>query len=172
MIAKLRGGRIGIIAAMIRRALAAAFFAALLVGGAACRTVPARRPPPPPSARAKALIRTARSYLAEEDAARKPPRDCSDFVGRVFRAHGVRLPRTAEEMAREGESVSSSHDLRMADLLFFSGAGGGARVGHVAIYVNNGIFIHQANPGEGVRMESLYSDYYRKRYLTARRVID
>jgi cell wall-associated NlpC family hydrolase len=56
-------------------------------------------------------------------------------------------------------------------LLFFSGAGGGFHVGHVAIYVNNGIFIHQANPGEGVRMESLYSDYYRKRYLKARRII-
>jgi cell wall-associated NlpC family hydrolase len=60
----------------------------------------------------------------------------------------------------------------MADLLFFSGAGGGSRVGHVAIYINNGIFIHQANPGEGVRMESLYSDYWRKRYLKARRMID
>jgi cell wall-associated NlpC family hydrolase len=60
----------------------------------------------------------------------------------------------------------------MADLLFFSGAKGGRKVGHVAIYVNNGIFIHQANPGEGVRQESLYSDYWRKRFLTGRRLID
>jgi len=44
-------------------------------------------------------------------------------------------------------------------------------VGHVAIYVGNGIFIHQANPGEGVRMESLYSDYYRRHYLSARRIV-
>lgn len=146
--------------------------AAVLVGAAACRTVPARRPPPPPSALDKALIRTARSYLPEEDAGRRTPLDCSDFVGKVFRAHGVRLPRTAEEMSRQGEPVGSTRDLRMADLLFFSGAAGGRRVGHVAIYVNNGIFIHQANPGEGVRMESLYSDYYRRHYLKARRVVD
>jgi cell wall-associated NlpC family hydrolase len=52
------------------------------------------------------------------------------------------------------------------------GQDGGRKVGHVGIYVNNGIFIHQANPGEGVRMESLFSDYYRKRYLRARRVIN
>ncbi len=70
-----------------------------------------------------------------------------------------------------GAPVESSRSLRMADLLFFSGSSGGHRVGHVAIYVGNGIFIHQANPGEGVRMESLYSDYYRRRYLRARRVL-
>lgn len=120
----------------------------------------------------KAVIRTARSYLPEEEQGRPTPKDCSDFVGRVFRAHGVRLPRTSEEMSTRGEPVASSAELRMGDLLFFSGAKGGTSVAHVAIYVNNGVFIHQANPGEGVRMESLYSDYYRKRYLKARRVIN
>jgi cell wall-associated NlpC family hydrolase len=75
-------------------------------------------------------------------------------------------------MARRGVPVGSADELRMGDLLFFAGSAGGRRVGHVAIYVGNGIFIHQASPGEGVRMESLYSDYYRRRYLKARRVLD
>jgi cell wall-associated NlpC family hydrolase len=141
-----------------------------LLGG--CATVPSRRAPPPPSPLAKALIRTARGYLPEEDAKRTPPLDCSDFVGRVFRAHGVALPRTSFEMSRRGAAVASTRDLRMGDLLFFSGSRGGKVVGHVAIYDNNGIFIHQANPGEGVRLESLYSDYWRAHYLKARRIID
>ena len=138
---------------------------------AGCGTIPARRAPPP-SPLAKALLRTARAYLPEEDKRRPMPADCSDFVGRVFREHGVRLPRTSAEMSRRGRAVSSTRDLRMGDLLFFSGAGGGRRVGHVAIYDNNGVFIHQPNPGEGVRLESLYSDYWRRRYLRARRIID
>jgi cell wall-associated NlpC family hydrolase len=138
----------------------------------ACRTAPVRRAHPPATAQGKAVIRTARSYLPEEEKGRPTPKDCSDFVGKVFKENGVRLPRTSQEMSQRGEPVASSADLRMGDLLFFSGAKGGSEVGHVAIYVNNGVFIHQANPGEGVRMESLYSDYYRKRYLKARRVIN
>ena len=152
-------------------AAAAGFLALALASG--CRTAPVRRrPPPPPSPLAKALIRTARGWLPEEDPKRVPPADCSDFVGKVFRAHGVRLPRTSYEMSRLGEAVPSTRDLRMGDLLFFSGSRGGRRVGHVAIYDNNGIFIHQANPGEGVRLESLYSDYWRAHYLKARRVVE
>jgi hypothetical protein len=142
---------------------------AWLVG---CATTAARRAPPPPSPLVKAVIRTARSYLPEEDQRRPAPKDCSDFVGRVFREHGVVLPRTSAEMSRRGQAVASTLDLRMGDLLFFSGSSGGRRVGHVSIYINNGIFIHQAQPGEGVRMESLYSDYWRRHYLTARRILD
>lgn len=158
---------------MMRTVLRTSMLAAVLLSAVSCGTAPARRtPPPPPTAACKAVIRTARSYLPEEDKKRALPKDCSDFVDRVFRENGIRLPRTSEEMSRGGRPVAYSSELRMGDLLFFAGSKGGHRVGHVAIYVNNGIFIHQANPGEGVRMESLYSDYYRKRYLKARRVLD
>jgi cell wall-associated NlpC family hydrolase len=131
-----------------------------------------RRAARPVPTKAKAVVRTARSWLPEEEKKRPLPKDCSDYVGKVFREHGVKLPRNAAAMAGEGESVDSSTELRMSDLVFFSGKDAGRDIGHVGIYVNNGIFIHQANPGEGVRMESLYSDYYRKRYKTARRIIE
>ncbi len=127
---------------------------------------------PPPSPLCKAVIRTAKSYLPEEERGRVIPKDCSDFVGKVFAENKVALPRSSEAMSIEGEEVASSKELRMGDLLFFSGSKGGRKIGHVAIYVNNGIFIHQANPGEGVRQESLYSDYWRKHYLRARRILD
>ena len=154
----------------MRAALAAAALGLLL---AACGGPPRRRePPPPPSPQQKALIRTAKSFLPEEDGNRPTPKDCSDFVRTVFSEHKLDLPRSSETMALEGRAVRSSRELRMGDLVFFSGSRGGRKVGHVGIYVNNGIFIHQANPGEGVRMESLYSDYYRRRYLRARRVLD
>lgn len=148
--------------------LLAALFAATGCGGETRR----RKAAPPPSPLTKALIRTAKSYLPEEDQKRPLPKDCSDYVGKVFAAHKVALPRSSEAMAIEGEAVTSSGDLRMGDLLFFAGAKGGRKIGHVALYVNNGIFIHQANPGEGVRQESLHSDYWRKRYLKARRIVE
>src|SRR6185312_9696514 len=91
-------------------AIPAAAVLALALAG--CGTAPARRAPPPPSPLAKALIRTARGWLPEEDPKRSPPVDCSDFVGKVFRAHGVTLPRTSYEMARRGTAVPSSRDLR------------------------------------------------------------
>jgi len=128
--------------------------------------------PPPPSPACKAVVRTAKTYLPEEEKQRPLPKDCSDFVGKVFSEHKIQLPRTSEAMAIEGEDVGSSRLLRMGDLVFFAGKNGGRKVGHVGIYVNNGIFIHQANPGEGVRQESLFSDYWRKRYLRGRRILD
>ena len=120
---------------------------------------------------AKKVVRTARSYLPEEDAGRKTPKDCSDFVSKVFAENAVSLPATSVEMSLAGTRVSSSKELRMGDLVFFSGEKVTRIVGHVGIYVNNGIFIHLSRPEAGVSMESLFSDYYRQRYLTARRVI-
>jgi cell wall-associated NlpC family hydrolase len=141
----------------------------LLAGGCAGRA-PQRVPAVAPR-KAKAVVRTARSYLPEEDGRRRTPKDCSDFVDKVFAENGIALPRTAAEMSLLGSRVKSARELRMGDLVFFSGEKVSRIVGHVGIYVGNGIFIHLSKPEVGVRMESLYSDYYRGRYITARRVL-
>lgn len=157
---------------------ATAFAAALLALSSLGCPAPLRRASPRPQSPrnapplAKAVIRTARSYLAEEEKGRPVPKDCSDFVRKVFAENGMDLPRTSVEMAGLGKAVRSSRDLRMADLVIFSGEKVSRKVGHVGIYVGNGVFIHQAKPEIGVVMESLFSDYYRRRYLGARRVID
>jgi cell wall-associated NlpC family hydrolase len=109
--------------------------------------------------------------LAEEDTKRKTPRDCSDFVEKVFAENGIHLPRTSEAMSLMGTRIRYSQDLRMGDLVFFSGSSNNRIVGHVGIYVNKGLFIHLTHPEDGVTMDSMYNDYYRRRYLTARRVI-
>jgi cell wall-associated NlpC family hydrolase len=148
--------------------LRAALLCALALAGCAARRP---RPAPPPSSGAKAVVRAARSYLPEENPkGRKPPKDCSDFVDKVFAENGMKLPRTTVEMALLGKRVKTAKELRMGDLVFFSGERIDRQIGHVGIYVNNGIFIHLSRPEIGVRMESLYSDYYRQRYLTARRL--
>ena len=125
-------------------------------------------PPVPPLA--KAVVRTAKTYLPEEEKGRQTPKDCSDFVHKVFLENGLDLSRSSKEMSILGRRVASAKDLRMGDLVFFAGEKISRIVGHVGIYVNNGVFIHLPSSGVVV-MESLYSDYYRKRYLTARRVI-
>jgi|SRR6185369_11555421 len=138
--------------------------------GAGCAARRPKRPAPVPE-QAKAVLRTARGYLPEENPKAKTPKDCSDFVDKVFAANGVTLPRTAVGMSIIGARVKSAKDLRMGDLVFFAGSKPNRIVGHVGIYDNNGIFIHLPDAGTGVRMESLYNDYYRKRYLSARRII-
>ncbi|MBI3547617.1 MAG: C40 family peptidase [Elusimicrobia bacterium] len=153
-----------------RRWLALAAAAAFGVAGCAGRA-PAKRVDLPVPPKAKAVVRTAKTYLSEEEKHRKQPRDCSDYVGRVFSENGISMPRTSVEMSTLGERISSSRELRMGDLVFFSGSNKSRIVGHVGIYINKGIFIHFSNEQSGVTQDSLYSDYYRTRYLTARRVI-
>ena len=120
---------------------------------------------------AKAVVRTAKSYLPEEENGRPAPRDCSDFVQKVFAENGVKLPRTSSEMSLAGTRVASSKELRMGDLVLFSGEKVSRVVGHVGIYINNGVFINVLSQEGGVEIGTLYSDYFRKRYLTGRRVI-
>ncbi|MBI5243595.1 MAG: C40 family peptidase [Elusimicrobia bacterium] len=155
----------------MRRILACGALSLLLAAG--CSSGPAPRvrkalPPVPPLA--KAVARTAKTWLPEEEKGRPAPKDCSDYVRKVFLENGMDLPRSAREMALVGDKVGASQDLRMGDLVFFSGEKVARAVGHVGIYVNNGVFIHL--PGSGVVvMESFFSDYYRRRYLGGRRVI-
>lgn len=154
-----------------RLTLAVLFAATTTLAGCFSPAPRRRRAPQPAPPLAKAVLRTARSYLPEEERHRRTPRDCSDFVRVVFAEHGMSLPRTSQEMSLLGERMTSSRDLRMGDLVFFSGEKVSRIVGHVGIYVNNGIFIHLPNTGQVV-MESMYSDYYRRRYITSRRVIN
>lgn len=92
--------------------------------------------------------------------------DCSGYVQFVFSNFGVKLSRTTYTQVNEGVYVAKEN-LKMGDLVFFGTAG---NVSHVGIYISDGNFIHASRPGDTVKINSLYSDYYTRNYYTARRV--
>lgn len=94
--------------------------------------------------------------------------DCSGFTGYVFKKLGISLPRSSKEQFQRGKKVARD-DLRAGDLVFFNTSGHG--VSHVGIYIGDGKFAH-ASVTRGVTIDSLSADYYVKRYIGARRVMD
>ncbi len=59
--------------------------------------------------------------------------DCSGFIYRVYHAHGILLPRDADDQARLGRPVEEA-DLQPGDLLFYATQPGGP-VTHVAMFI-------------------------------------
>lgn len=95
--------------------------------------------------------------------------DCSGFVRLVYKdTIGMLLPRSAKEMAQVGEQVDSK-DLKPGDLVFFNTMK--RAFSHVGIYLGDNYFLHSPKPGAEVRVESMQSSYWIKRYNGARRVI-
>ncbi len=101
--------------------------------------------------------------------------DCSGLTSNAYSAINIQLPRQAETQANVGEKVKIS-ELRPGDLLFFATGKKKKVITHVGIVVSvkgssDVKFIH-ASTSLGVVETNLYSDYYIKRFRTARRVID
>jgi len=95
--------------------------------------------------------------------------DCSEFVCAVYSEYAsLHLPRTTETLYRAGKPVKKG-DLYFGDLVFFDTGGRG--VSHVGIYIGFDEFVH-ASTSNGIVISSLNEDYYKKRYLSARRVIE
>jgi cell wall-associated NlpC family hydrolase len=126
-----------------------------------------------------ALVETARRYLGVKyqfGAAPYPESnrfDCSSYTKYVFGKYGVVLPRLAREQARIGNTVSRQ-SLRIGDLLFFYVPGrfkSNNVVGHVGIYIGNRQMIHAGTePKNGVQIRSIDRDYWKRTFLSAKRV--
>ncbi|WP_153132669.1 C40 family peptidase [Dechloromonas hortensis] len=96
--------------------------------------------------------------------------DCSGFVRLVFKdSIGASLPRTAQEMSEVGQRVDTSQ-LKPGDLVFFNTMR--RTFSHVGIYLGDNHFMHAPRTGAEVRVESMESSYWVKRYNGARRIID
>jgi cell wall-associated NlpC family hydrolase len=93
--------------------------------------------------------------------------DCSSFVQKVFREHQIDLPRTAREQNKMGGDVAPG-DLQKGDLVFFHTYAD--YPSHVGIYLGDGKMIHASSGRGEVTVSNLDSDYYRSRYLGAKRV--
>lgn len=96
--------------------------------------------------------------------------DCSGFVRLVFKdTVGTLLPRTSREMSQMGEHVDPN-ELKPGDLVFFNTMK--RAFSHVGIYVGDNYFLHAPRPGSEIRLESMASSYWLKRYNGARRIIE
>lgn len=97
--------------------------------------------------------------------------DCSGFTMYVLKNFGVTLSHSATAQSKVGTYVAKEN-LQPGDLVFFTDYETGEGIGHCGIYVGDGNFIH-ASSGTGycVKISTLTSGSYLKRYETARRVI-
>ncbi|MBI5727131.1 MAG: C40 family peptidase [Ignavibacteriales bacterium] len=96
--------------------------------------------------------------------------DCSGFTLNVYaQAFNEKLPRSAREQFQVGETISSRDDLKFGDLVFFN-TRRRVRPGHVGIYIGDNKFVH-ASSSYGVKISSLDEDYYNRKYMGARRVL-
>lgn len=93
--------------------------------------------------------------------------DCSGYTSRVYKnGANIALPRSSREQFASGAPVQGD-SLQFGDLVFFDTTGSG--VSHVGIYLEDYLFAH-ASVSYGVTISSLRSNYYRQRYIGARRV--
>jgi cell wall-associated NlpC family hydrolase len=94
--------------------------------------------------------------------------DCSGFVRSIYeQTLGLVLPRRAEQQAAATQNIDKK-DLVPGDLVFFNTMR--RAFSHVGIYVGDGKFIHAPRPGGEVRVESMGSAYWNRRFDGARRV--
>lgn len=94
--------------------------------------------------------------------------DCSGLTSYVYKnSVNVKLPRTSRDQSRFGQTVNKSQ-LQAGDLVFF---GSGKNVSHVGVYVGDSKMVHSPSTGKDVRVDSINSSYYSKRFITAKRVL-
>lgn len=127
---------------------------------------------------ADAVIRAARAYTGTPykwGGTTRSGIDCSGLTGNAFNAIKLNLPRTADAQALVGEKIKIG-ELQPGDLVFFATGKKKREITHVGIITSvkakdNIKFIH-ASTSLGVVETDLFSDYYKKRFRLARRVID
>jgi hypothetical protein len=76
--------------------------------------------------------------------------DCSGLVQRVYKDLGIDLPRLVRHQRNEGTAVPNLAAAKPGDLLIFEG------YQHIGIYLGNNKMIHAPQPGESVKIGSVY----------------
>ncbi len=108
----------------------------------------------PASGRAAAAVRYALAQVGDAyvyGAAGPSAFDCSGLTMASWAQAGVGLPHSSSAQTGSGARVSPSA-LQPGDLVFYY-----SPVSHVGMYFGNGMIVHAANPGAGVRVDPLYS---------------
>lgn len=79
--------------------------------------------------------------------------DCSGLTLYAFKKAGKKLPRTAAAQYHRSRHLRATVR-RVGDLVFFHS---GNRIYHVGIYAGGGKVWHSPKPGQGVRLEKLWT---------------
>jgi cell wall-associated NlpC family hydrolase len=90
--------------------------------------------------------------------------DCSGLVRWAYSRVGVDLPHSSYALYDEGRRVATSQ-LEPGDVLFFDG------LGHVGLYVGDGMMVHAPHTGRDVEVVSLGGTSYGARLVGARRIV-
>ena len=95
--------------------------------------------------------------------------DCSGLLVYLFNTEaGIKLSRTTSLMVKDDFERVRKTGLRPGDAVFFS-HNGSDDINHVGLYIGDDRFIHAPRTGKNIRIDSLESGYWSKRYVTARR---
>ena len=94
--------------------------------------------------------------------------DCSGLVMWLWAKHGLALPHFAAAQYHLGPVVEDGPvldetQLQIGDLLFFH------KLGHVGIYVGNGLLLHAPHTGDVVRLETLSRSWFTETFVGATR---
>jgi len=111
----------------------------------------------PVSGRAGVAVETALAQVGDPyvyGAAGPDSFDCSGLTMFSWAAAGVSLSHSSSIQSGQGVPVSMS-DIAPGDLVFYY-----SPISHVGMYIGNGLIVHAANPGAGVRVAALYSMPY------------
>jgi len=95
--------------------------------------------------------------------------DCSGFTQNSYGENKVRIPRVSRDQWKTGDPIQWK-DLQKGDLVFFNTMGAG--VSHVGLVVDPiGPKFFHASSSHGVMQQDLSKNYYKTRYLGARRIV-
>jgi len=111
----------------------------------------------PASGRAAAAIHYAMAQVGKAyvyGAAGPNAFDCSGLTMMAWAQAGVSLPHSSSAQYGAGPHVAVG-DLQPGDLVFYY-----SPISHVGMYIGNGMIVHAANPGAGVRVSALNSMPY------------
>lgn len=97
--------------------------------------------------------------------------DCSGFTSTVLTSSMGKLFVGSSKLQAQHVERVELDELQFGDLMFFTGRNRrSGKVGHVGIYIGNGVFAHSST-GRGVIYTHISEGYYKDRFLFGGRII-